>query len=79
MQVAGARVLSVAVLLLPGAAQTGGIEQVIADARHADITVLGEIHDNPGHHANQAAIVKALQPAALVFEMFPQAMLYDGE
>ena len=35
--------------------------------------VLGEIHDNPEHHRNQAEIVAALQPAALVFEMIPQA------
>ena len=31
--------------------------------------VLGEIHDNPEHHALQARIVKTLQPGALVFEM----------
>lgn len=41
-------------------------------ARDADIVILGEVHDNPLHHANQAAIVAALQPAALVFEMIPQ-------
>lgn len=35
----------------------------------ADVVILGEVHDNPGHHANQAAAVAALQPRALVFEM----------
>nr|WP_153748275.1 ChaN family lipoprotein [Rhodovulum strictum] len=35
----------------------------------ADVVILGETHDNPWHHANQAAAVAALQPAALVFEM----------
>lgn len=35
----------------------------------ADIVILGELHDNPFHHANQARAVAALQPAALVFEM----------
>ncbi len=35
----------------------------------ADITLLGEVHDNPAHHANQAAAVAAIAPAALVFEM----------
>jgi uncharacterized iron-regulated protein len=44
----------------------------IEAAQDADIVVLGEIHDNPEHHRTQAAIVAALQPAALVFEMIPQ-------
>ncbi len=35
----------------------------------ADVVLLGEIHDNPQHHANQAAAVGAIVPAALVFEM----------
>jgi uncharacterized iron-regulated protein len=35
----------------------------------ADIVILGEVHDNPAHHQNQARAVAALQPAALVFEM----------
>ncbi len=43
-------------------------------ARSAEIVVLGEIHDNPEHHRNQAEIVRALQPAALVFEMIPQEL-----
>lgn len=33
------------------------------------ILVLGEVHDNPVHHLNQAAAVAALKPRALVFEM----------
>lgn len=35
----------------------------------ADVVVLGEVHDNPAHHAHQAQAVAALRPAALVFEM----------
>ncbi len=35
----------------------------------ADVVALGEIHDNPVHHAHQARAVAALQPKALVFEM----------
>ena len=35
----------------------------------ADIVFLGEQHDNPAHHAVQAAWVEALQPTTLVFEM----------
>ncbi len=39
-------------------------------AAHAqDIVILGEVHDNPAHHAVQAEKVTALTPAALVFEM----------
>ncbi|MGB8623710.1 MAG: ChaN family lipoprotein, partial [Paracoccaceae bacterium] len=34
-----------------------------------DVIILGEIHDNPIHHRNQARAVAALKPAALVFEM----------
>lgn len=33
------------------------------------VLILGEIHDNPIHHRNQAAAVAALAPKALVFEM----------
>jgi uncharacterized iron-regulated protein len=35
----------------------------------ADVVILGEIHDNPEHHRNQALAVAALKPRALVFEM----------
>lgn len=46
---------------------------MVKDARTADVVILGEIHDNAEHHRNQAEIVTALQPAALVLEMIPQA------
>lgn len=35
----------------------------------ADVVILGELHDNPGHHARQAGIIADLQPQAVVFEM----------
>jgi uncharacterized iron-regulated protein len=35
----------------------------------ADVVILGEVHDNPVQHQNQARAVAALKPAALVFEM----------
>lgn len=35
----------------------------------ADVVLLGEVHDNPAHHARQAQIVAELAPAVLVFEM----------
>ena len=31
--------------------------------------VIGEVHDNPHHHRNQARAVAALKPGAIVFEM----------
>ncbi len=39
----------------------------------SDVVVLGEVHDNPAHHANQARAVAALNPAAIVFEMMTPA------
>jgi len=38
-------------------------------AEGAAIVLLGEVHDNPVHHAAQAAAVAAIAPRALVFEM----------
>ncbi|WP_425091731.1 ChaN family lipoprotein [Tropicimonas sp. S265A] len=35
----------------------------------ADVVILGELHDNPIHHENQARAVAAIMPKALVFEM----------
>jgi uncharacterized iron-regulated protein len=43
--------------------------QALADLPRADVVVLGEVHDNPVHHANQARAVAALSPSAVVFEM----------
>ncbi len=40
----------------------------------ADVVLLGELHDNPFHHANQARWVVSIAPAALVFEMLPPAL-----
>lgn len=39
------------------------------DTLRADIVILGEVHDNPAHHLNQARAVAAIAPKALVFEM----------
>ncbi|PJJ80692.1 putative iron-regulated protein [Brevirhabdus pacifica] len=35
----------------------------------ADVLILGEVHDNPDHHLNQARAVAAVSPAAVVYEM----------
>lgn len=43
-------------------------------ARGAHIVFLGEVHDNPAHHARQADWVRALAPKAIVFEMLPEAL-----
>lgn len=48
------------------------IDSFVKVAEDQEIVILGEVHDNPFHHQNQARIVKALQPDALVFEMIPQ-------
>jgi uncharacterized iron-regulated protein len=40
-----------------------------ADLTARDVVFLGEVHDNPIHHAHQAEALRALRPAAVVFEM----------
>ncbi|MEM7473037.1 MAG: ChaN family lipoprotein [Pseudomonadota bacterium] len=45
--------------------------------RDADIYLLGEIHDDARHHRRQAALVKGLRPAAIVFEMLPATLELD--
>lgn len=67
---------AVAVLVCLGLAVSAAPAELtgfIGSARDADIVILGEIHDNPAHHANQRDIVAALSPSALVFEMIPQS------
>lgn len=34
-----------------------------------DVLIMGELHDNPQHHAEQARAVQIIQPKAVVFEM----------
>jgi uncharacterized iron-regulated protein len=50
---------------------------VAARARGAEVVYLGELHDNPEHHAIQARILEALLAAggrpAIAFEMVPEA------
>jgi uncharacterized iron-regulated protein len=58
-------------------------EQVAARARGAEVIYLGELHDNPRHHAIQARILEALLAAgsrpALAFEMVPETRQADLE
>lgn len=42
-------------------------------AMSADIVILGEIHDNPTHHAVQLTFVQALNPKTVVYEMLTEA------
>lgn len=57
---------------LIGAAGAAQAEQIGAEAldamARADVVVLGEIHDNPEHHMNQARAVFSLVPRAVVWE-----------
>ncbi|KNZ34407.1 MAG: hypothetical protein AD742_01115 [Methylibium sp. NZG] len=50
-------------------------EQVVAAMRRADLVLLGEVHDNPHHHRERAALLKALadRRPTVVFEQFPRA------
>jgi uncharacterized iron-regulated protein len=58
------------VLLLAGPAASRPIStaEVVA-LPPAGVVILGEVHDNPAHHLNQARVLGALKPAAVVFEM----------
>lgn len=60
--------IGLAVCAVPAAAHEIGARALLA-LPPADVVVLGEVHDNPVHHANQAVAVAALAPRALVFEM----------
>lgn len=48
-------------------------DTLVARLAGADYAILGEIHDNPVHHERQAALVEAIAPAGLAFEMVPAA------
>lgn len=56
-----------AALSLPVAATEIAPEE-LATLPSAQVVVLGEVHDNPHHHASQARAVRAVAPRALVFE-----------
>lgn len=59
-----------AIALLTGPASAGPISiEDLQNLPAADVYVLGEVHDNPAHHQNQVAAIRALAPTALVFEM----------
>jgi uncharacterized iron-regulated protein len=72
MQLALSAFATAALLLAGTPAMPDPIAEFIAAAESVDIVIVGEVHDNPEHHRNQARIAEALQPEALVFEMIPQ-------
>ena len=45
----------------------------LADLPAADVVILGEVHDNPVHHRNQADAIRAIGARALVVEMLTDA------
>jgi uncharacterized iron-regulated protein len=60
------------VIIGPG----GGVlteAELVAALGQAQIVVLGEVHDNPVHHARQARLVQRLRPLGIAFEMVPGA------
>lgn len=61
---------ALAALACAGAAEAREIGAPdLARLPDADVIILGEVHDNPVHHAHQARAVAALAPKAIVFEM----------
>lgn len=59
--------------IIAAAGMAGAGEQALLDAaRAADVVILGEVHDNPAHHAVQADWVAAIAPKAVVFEMLTE-------
>lgn len=57
-------------LSLSGPALARAISEAdLASLPTADVVILGEVHDNPGHHDNQARAVATVRPRAIVFEM----------
>ncbi len=57
--------LALALLLIPCGLHAADLS-VPPDA---EIIVLGEVHDNPAHHAEQARLVAHIRPSAVVWEM----------
>lgn len=60
-------IATLAVMVLPALALANPLGEA-----QAEIYVLGEVHDNPAHHAVQAEAVAAIEPRAVVFEMLTE-------
>jgi uncharacterized iron-regulated protein len=57
---------------LAGAEPVLSAADAVARIGAAEIVILGEVHDNPAHHAVQDAVIAA-GPTAIVFEMITAA------
>ncbi|WP_422071919.1 ChaN family lipoprotein [Tranquillimonas rosea] len=68
-----------AALGVAGAAQAELIDPEALRFEGADVVIMGERHDNPVHHVNQAAWIARLQPAAVVFEMLTPDLALTAE
>lgn len=68
----GVATLAVAAGVAATAAAQDIPDDVLAQAGAARVVFVGEAHDNPDHHARQAALVRAVAPRALVFEMISE-------
>ena len=68
------RRLALIAAIVTGPAFAGPLPVDILDrTATAPVIIVGEIHDNPAHHATQAALVAHVQPRAIVFEMLTEA------
>jgi uncharacterized iron-regulated protein len=74
MRAALGTVLAVVLTAASATVAASSVAEFVESVGDAGIVILGEVHDNPRHHANQAEIVAALEPAAIVFEMIPQEL-----
>jgi uncharacterized iron-regulated protein len=63
------RLLAALLLAAPPALAAPIAPEALDALPAADVVILGEVHDNAEHHRNQARAVRAIRPAALVFEM----------
>ncbi len=72
------RALALAVLLAGGLALP--LRAEVVPPPGMDVYVLGEVHDNPAHHAEQARLVALIAPGAVVWEMLDagQAASLEG-
>lgn len=65
--------LGLAAMVLAAPSWAASLPQESRDAMaRADVVLLGEIHDNPAHHLIQAEALRAIAPAAVVWEMMTE-------
>jgi uncharacterized iron-regulated protein len=65
--------VALSVAVPAGAEPVLSAADAVARIGAAEIVILGEVHDNPAHHALQDAVIAAVAPTAIVFEMITAA------